>query len=53
MDGGEMQVAKAAVTWWASTSFNVSLNYQSIWNEKGGSKGRSEGFVIRLMIFTK
>jgi phosphate-selective porin OprO/OprP len=53
LDGGEMQVAKAAVTWWATTSFNVSLNYQSIWNEKGGSKGRAEGFVIRLMIFTK
>ena len=53
MDGGEMRVAKAAVTWWASTSFNVSLNYQRIWNEKGGSKGRADGIVIRLMIFTK
>jgi phosphate-selective porin OprO/OprP len=53
MDGGEMRVAKAAATWWASTRFNVSLNYQIIWNEIGGSKGRAEGFVIRLMIFTK
>ena len=53
IDGGEMQVAMAGATWWASTSFNVSLNYQSIWNEFGGSKGRADGFVIRLMIFTK
>jgi phosphate-selective porin OprO/OprP len=53
MDGGEMRVAKAAATWWASTRFNVSLNYQIIWNEIGGSKGRAEGFVLRLMIFTK
>ena len=53
MDGGEMQVAKAGATWWANTSFNVSMNYQIIWNEIGGSQGRAEGFVLRLMIFTK
>ncbi len=53
MDGGEMQVAMAGATWWASPSFNVSLNYQYVWNEIGGSKGRADGFVIRLMIFTK
>ena len=53
MDGGEMQVAKAGATWWASTSFNVSMNYQFIWNKIGGSKGQAEGFVLRLMIFTK
>jgi len=53
IDGGEMQVATVGATWWASTSFNVSLNYQSIWNEVGGSKGRAGGFVIRLMIFTR
>jgi phosphate-selective porin OprO/OprP len=53
LDGGEMQVVKAGATWWASTSFNVSMNYQWIWNETGGSKGQAEGFVLRLMIFTK
>jgi phosphate-selective porin OprO/OprP len=53
IDGGEMQVAKAAATWWASARFNVSMNYQIIWNEIGGSKGQAEGFVLRFMIFTK
>jgi phosphate-selective porin OprO/OprP len=53
MDGGEMRVAKAAATWWASARFNVSLNYQVIWNEIGGSKGQAEGFVLRVMIFTR
>jgi len=53
INGGEMQVAKAAATWWATTSFNVSLNYQWIWNEIDGSKGRADGFVLRAMIFTK
>lgn len=53
VDGGQMQVAKAAATWWATTSFNVSLNYQWIWNETGGSKGRADGFVLRAMVFTK
>lgn len=53
LDGGEMRVAKAGATWWANTSFNVSMNYQIIWNELGGSKGQAEGFVLRLMIFTK
>ena len=33
LDGGEMQVAKAGATWWASTSYNVSMNYQIIRNE--------------------
>ncbi len=53
MDGGEMRVAKAGATWWATTSFNLSLNYQKIWNEWGGSKGQADGIVIRLMLFTK
>jgi phosphate-selective porin OprO/OprP len=53
IDGGEMQVATAAATWWINTSMNVSLNYQSIWNEIGGSEGRADVFVIRLMLFTK
>ena len=53
IDGGEMQVAMAAATWWVNTSMNVSLNYQSIWNEIGGSKGRADGIVIRLMLYTK
>ncbi len=53
MDGGEMQVAMAGVTWWASPSFNVSLNYQNIWNDKSGSKGQAGGVVIRMMVFTK
>jgi phosphate-selective porin OprO/OprP len=53
IDGGEMRVAKAAVTWWAHQSFNISLNYQSIWNEVGNSNGRADGIVIRLMLFTK
>jgi phosphate-selective porin OprO/OprP len=53
IDGGEMQVAMAAVTWWLNTSMNVSLNYQSIWNEIGASKGRADGIVIRLMLYTK
>lgn len=53
IDGGEMQVAKAAATWWATTGFNVSLNYQSIWNETNGGKGRANGFVLRMMLFTK
>jgi phosphate-selective porin OprO/OprP len=53
MDGGEMRVVKAAATWWANPRFNVSMNYQYIWNEKGGSEGRADGFVIRLMLFTK
>ena len=52
IDGGEMQIAKLAVTWWLSTRFNVSMNYQSIWNEVGGSTGRANGIVGRLMIFT-
>ena len=43
----------AAATWWLNTSLNVSLNYQSIWNEIGGSEGRADGIVIRLMLFTK
>jgi phosphate-selective porin OprO/OprP len=53
IDGGEMQVATAAATWWATTSFNVSLNYQSVWNENAGSKGRADSFVLRLMLITK
>ena len=53
IDGGEMQVATAAATWWINTSMNVSLNYQSIWNEIGGSEGRADVIVIRLMLFTK
>jgi phosphate-selective porin OprO/OprP len=53
INGGEMQVAKAAATWWATASFNVSMNYQWIWNEIDGSKGRADGFVLRAMIFTK
>jgi phosphate-selective porin OprO/OprP len=53
IDGGEMQVATVGATWWASTGFNVSLNYQAIRNEIDGSKGRAGGFVIRLMLFTK
>jgi len=53
INGGEMQVAKAAATWWATTSFNVSLNYQWIWNEIDGSEGRADGFVFRIMVFTK
>ena len=52
IEGGEMQVAKAAATWWLSTHLNVSLNYQSIWNEVGETKGRADGIVVRLMIFT-
>ena len=53
IEGGEMQVATAAATWWLNTSMNVSLNYRSIWNEIGGSEGRADVFVIRLMLFTK
>ena len=53
LDGGEMRVVKAGATWWASQRFNVSMNYQWIWNDIGGSKGQAEGFVLRLMIFTK
>jgi phosphate-selective porin OprO/OprP len=52
VDGGEMQIAKFGVTWWLSTRLNLSLNYQSIWNEVGGSKGRADGVVARVMIFT-
>ena len=48
-----MQVAMAAATWWLNTSLNVSLNYQSIWNEIGGSEGRADAIVVRLMLFTK
>ena len=43
VDGGEMQIAKFAVTWWLSTRLNLSMNYHSIWNEVGGSKGRANG----------
>ena len=53
MDGGEMRVVKAGATWWASTGFNVSLNYQRIWNEWTGSKGEADGIVVRLMLFTQ
>jgi phosphate-selective porin OprO/OprP len=53
IDGGEMQVARAAATWWATSTFNVSMNYQWIWNEIDGGKGRADGFVLRAMIFTK
>jgi len=53
VNGGEMQVAKAAATWWATSSFNVSLNYQRIWNELSGSKARADSFVLRAMVFTK
>ena len=53
IDGGEMQVAKVALTWWLRTTTNVSLNYQHVWNEKGLTDGEVRGFVVRLMTFTR
>ena len=52
IDGGQMEVAKAAVNWWATSTFFVSFNYHYIWNQVGDLNGRSDGVVIRLMIFT-
>jgi phosphate-selective porin OprO/OprP len=53
LDGGEMQIAKAAATWWFRPSTNVSLNYQRIWNEIGITNGEASGFVLRIMLSTR
>jgi len=53
MKGGEMDVAKAALTWWASSRFNISLNYQYIWNEYYDSNGRASSVVARVAILTR
>ena len=49
---GDNDAAKADATWWASPGFNISFNFQYIWNERDDSNGRAEGFVIRFLVFT-
>jgi phosphate-selective porin OprO/OprP len=52
IDGGEMQIATVGVSWWLSKIFNVSLNYQSIWHDRAGSRGRADALVTRVMLAT-
>lgn len=53
IEGGEMQVARTGATWWAHPGFNVSLNYQKIWNDWYGSEGKADSIVLRFMLFNQ
>jgi phosphate-selective porin OprO/OprP len=52
VDGGEMQIATLGVSWWLSTKFSLSLNYESIWHNRGGNNGRADALVTRVLIST-
>ena len=52
VDGGEMQIATIGVSWWLSTKFSLSLNYESIWNNRGGNSGRADVLVTRVLLST-
>jgi phosphate-selective porin OprO/OprP len=52
VDGGYMQIATIGVSWWLSKIFSVSLNYESIWHDRTGSKGRADVLVTRVLLST-
>jgi phosphate-selective porin len=52
IDGGDMQIATVGVNWCLSSKFALSVNYQSIWNERAGSKGRADVLVTRVLLST-
>ena len=52
IDGGEMQIATIGVSWWLSTKFSLSLNYESIWHNRGGNSGRADVLVTRVLLST-
>ena len=52
IDGGEMQIATIGVNWWLSTKFSLSLNYESIWHNRGGNSGRADVLVTRVLLST-
>lgn len=50
IQGGEMDIASAGLTWWLNSIFGVSLNYRYIWNELDGVKGESSGINSRVVL---
>ncbi len=50
IEGGEMQIVSAALTWWLTRFFNTSLNLRTIELDRDGLSGRSSGALVRLVL---
>ena len=50
VDGGEMDILSAGVNWWLTPFFNVNMNYRYVWNDRGGLRGESSGFLSRIVL---
>jgi len=50
INGGQMDIASAGLTWWLNPIFGVSMNYRYIWNTLDGIEGTSSGITTRLML---
>jgi len=50
VNGGDMDIASLALTWWATPFFSVNLNYRYIWNERHGLEDTSSGFNSRIIL---
>jgi phosphate-selective porin OprO/OprP len=50
VEGGDMNIASAGISWWLTPFFNVNLNYRYIWNTRYGVQDSSSGFNSRLVL---
>ena len=50
INGGNMNIASAGLTWWLTPFFGLNLNYRYIWNELDGVEGTSSGINSRLIL---
>lgn len=50
IQGGEMQILSAGLTWWLTRFFNASLNLRTIELERDGFVGRSDGALARIVL---
>jgi phosphate-selective porin OprO/OprP len=50
ISGGEMQILSLGVNWWPAPWGSMSVNYRNIRLDRFDITGRSDGFMIRLLL---
>lgn len=50
VDGGEMRIVSAGLTWWLTPLFNVSINIRNIRLDRFGVVGHSSGLNTRIVL---
>ena len=50
IDGGQMNILSAGVSWWLTTTFMLNLNVRYIENDRLDLEGTSSGAMLRLLL---